>query len=109
MGAIEGSPGMWGDDVVMTSAAPEMALNRAKALCARLEASWSLDPSAQSPGETATGGLGVYLSGTVVADFLPGSTAASGLQKGDKIVKVNVCDLMLASSWHRKCRFRLNY
>ena len=101
-------PGMWGDDLVMTSAAHEMALNRAKALCARLEASWSVDPSAQMEGERATGGVGVYLSGTVVADFLPGSTAASGLQKGDKIVKVNFCNLMSASPWHRKCQIRLD-
>lgn len=93
---------MWGED-----ADGLMALTRAKALCARLEAAWSADLSNSSAHVegTASGGLGVYLSGTTVFDFLPDSPAPeSGLQKGDKILKVACvtmqCSRMMAANWH---------
>jgi len=83
---------MWGDDVILDRQAEAEGgiasnLSRAKALCAQLEACWSADLSART--DSSIGGIGVFLSGTTVVDFLPLSPAFhGGLRVGDKILKV---------------------
>ena len=78
------------------------AMEKAQALCFRLEHLWGTNLSEQARKAGATGraavissvpemgSVGVYLSGTVVADFVLGSPASSsGLMLGDKILRVD--------------------
>jgi S1-C subfamily serine protease len=77
-------------------------VDSARALVARLQAILGADLSAQAldagcnlhglGGSAQRGSVGVYLQGTTVVDFVPGSPAAKcGLKKGDRILQVCVC------------------